>query len=97
MMTGFFFSLYNVTYYAFRLKIGNFNQCCWLIFTDIVVCLYLQILLCVDIYRYCCVLIFTDIAVGMPSTSPGNIARKIQEEHIRFLVAELNIKVRIYP
>ena len=30
----------------------------------------------------------------MPSTSPGELESKIQMEHMRYLVAELDVKVR---
>ena len=33
--------------------------------------------------------------IGLPSTSPGNLDSKIQDEHMRHLVAELDIKVII--
>lgn len=34
-----------------------------------------------------------DILIGMPSTSPGDLQSKIQDEHMKHLVAELDIKV----
>ncbi|XP_022314520.2 uncharacterized protein LOC111119021 isoform X2 [Crassostrea virginica] len=33
-----------------------------------------------------------DILIGMPSTSPGDLQSKIQDEHMKHLVAELDIK-----
>lgn len=36
---------------------------------------------------------FADILIGMPSTSPGDLQSKIQDEHMKHLVAELDIKV----
>ncbi|KAK3091951.1 hypothetical protein FSP39_023952 [Pinctada imbricata] len=33
-----------------------------------------------------------DILIGLPSTSPGDLHSKIQDEHMRYLVAELNTK-----
>ncbi|XP_062594006.1 uncharacterized protein LOC134255480 isoform X1 [Saccostrea cucullata] len=33
-----------------------------------------------------------DILIGMPSTSPGDLESKIQDEHMKHLVAELDIK-----
>ena len=36
-----------------------------------------------------------DILIGMPSTTCGDIMGKIRDEHIHFLVAELDVKVHI--
>lgn len=36
---------------------------------------------------------FADILIGMPSTSPGDLQSKIQDEHMKHLVAGLDIKV----
>lgn len=33
-----------------------------------------------------------DIVIGMPSTSPGDLTAKLREEHMRYLVAELDIR-----
>ncbi|XP_041363220.1 uncharacterized protein LOC121378908 [Gigantopelta aegis] len=33
-----------------------------------------------------------DVFVGMPSTTPGDLCTKVKEEHMCYLVAELNIK-----
>ena len=33
--------------------------------------------------------------IGVPFTTPGDINRKVQEEHMRYLVAELDTRVRI--
>ncbi len=35
----------------------------------------------------------SDILVGVPYTTPGDIPRKVQEEHMRYLVAELDVRV----
>ena len=37
---------------------------------------------------------FSDILMGMPSTYPGELESKIHWEHMRYLVAELDVKVR---
>ena len=37
--------------------------------------------------------VVSDIVIGMPSTSPGELENKIHTEHMRYLVAELNVKV----
>lgn len=37
----------------------------------------------------------TDILIGMPATAPGDVEAKIQDEHMKYLVAELDIKVRV--
>ena len=34
-----------------------------------------------------------DIVIGVPSTSPGDLCQKLHEERMRYLVAELDIKV----
>ena len=34
-------------------------------------------------------IILSDILLGLPSTTPGNLTAKLQEEHTKFLVAEL--------
>ncbi|KAJ8317953.1 hypothetical protein KUTeg_003044 [Tegillarca granosa] len=33
-----------------------------------------------------------DILIGMPATAPGDVEAKIQDEHMKYLVAELDIK-----
>ncbi len=36
-----------------------------------------------------------DILIGMPYTTPGDILQKVREEHMRCLVAEMEIRVRL--
>ena len=37
----------------------------------------------------------SDLMVGVPFTTPGDINRKVQEEHMRYLVAELDTRVSL--
>ena len=36
-----------------------------------------------------------DVFVGMPAVTPGDLNKKLYEEHAKFLVAELLVKVKI--
>ena len=44
-------------------------------------------------YFYKATLFYLDCLIGVPFTTPGDINRKVQEEHMRYLVAELDIRV----
>ena len=45
------------------------------------------------LYWYLHDLFVTDIVFGMPATSPGDLDSEIRNEHQKYLIAELDVKV----